>query len=144
MSSPRVGNPRVGVSASCPVTMYTVAQKMHHWLQQVQKGTALVSLQLQQMLTDFTHSTSVSILADICRHFHTHISTSISCPLSTCVYRRHQLRSGGFCWSKVSSPVCPCWRQMVDSNYKEDARLLLNDITYTCLYTMYVGIFIPE
>jgi len=27
----------------------------------------------------------------------------------TCVSRHPQLRTGGFCWSKVSVPTCPCW-----------------------------------
>jgi len=33
---------------------------------------------------------------------------------STCASRRHaQLRTRGFCWSKLLLPACLCWRQLV-------------------------------
>ena len=50
---------------------------------------------------------------------------------STCVSRHTQLRTGGFCWSKVLLPTCPCWQQLVHFNYGADARVLLNRVTCT-------------
>jgi len=44
---------------------------------------------------------------------------------STSVSRHLQLRTGGFCWSKVLLPACPCWRQPVHSDYGEHAGFLL-------------------
>jgi len=49
---------------------------------------------------------------------------------STCVSQHPQLRTGGFCWSKVLLPACPCWRHLAHSNYGENARVFLNDVTW--------------
>jgi len=35
---------------------------------------------------------------------------------TTCISWHFQLRTGGFCWSKVSLPTCPCWQQLVHSD----------------------------
>jgi len=34
----------------------------------------------------------------------------------TCIRRHPQLRTGGFRWSKVLLPTCPCWQQLVYSD----------------------------
>ena len=41
-------------------------------------------------------------------------TTTILRPLyrTTYISRHPQLRTGGFCWSKVLLPTCPCWRQL--------------------------------
>jgi len=49
----------------------------------------------------------------------------------TCVSLHPQLRTGGFCSSNVLLPACPCWQQLVHSDYTEDAIVSLNDVTYT-------------
>jgi len=45
-------------------------------------------------------------------------TTTIFWPLyrTTCISQHPQLRTGGFCWSKILLPVCPCWRQLVHSD----------------------------
>jgi len=60
-------------------------------------------------------------------------STTVIWPLykSTCNSRHPQLRTGGFCWSKVSLSACPCWWQLVHAACGEDGRVLLNGVTYT-------------
>ena len=50
---------------------------------------------------------------------------------STCISRHLQLRTGGFCWCKVSLPACPCWRQPARSYWGEDAGVLLNSVVCT-------------
>jgi len=50
---------------------------------------------------------------------------------TTCISRHSQLRTGGFCWSKVLLPACRCWWQLAHSDYGEDARVLLNGVTCT-------------
>jgi len=49
----------------------------------------------------------------------------------TCVSRHPQLRTGGFCWSKVLLTICSCWQQLVHLNYGDDARVLHNGVTCT-------------
>jgi len=34
----------------------------------------------------------------------------------TCVSQHPQLRTRGFCWSKVLLPTCPCWQQLSHSD----------------------------
>jgi len=50
---------------------------------------------------------------------------------TTCVSWHPQLRTGGFCWSKVLLSACPCWWQLAHSDYGEDARVLLSGVTCT-------------
>ena len=54
--------------------------------------------------------------------------TTILWPLhrTICVSRHPQLRSRGFCWSKVLLRTCCCWHLA-----HLDARVLLNGVTYT-------------
>jgi len=54
---------------------------------------------------------TVSVLRDWQQHFYDHYGAFTFS--STGVYSQHpQLRTGGFCWSKVLLPACPCWRQL--------------------------------
>jgi len=48
-------------------------------------------------------------------------------PLS--LYQHPQLR--GLCRNKVLLSACPCWRQLLHSNYGEYTRALVNGFTYT-------------
>jgi len=66
----------------------------------------------------------------ICMHTFT---TTVLRPLyrTTCVSQHPQLRTGGFCWSKVLLPRRPCWRQLAHLDYGEDARVLLSGVTCT-------------
>jgi len=58
--------------------------------------------------------------------------TTVLWPLyrTTCVSRHPQLRTGGFCWSRVLLPTRPCWWQLAHLDSREYARVLLNGITY--------------
>ena len=58
---------------------------------------------------------------------------------STCNSQHFQLRTGGFCWCKVSLPTRSCWWQPAHSD-SEDAGVLLNSVIYT-VSTPYV--FVP-
>jgi len=56
--------------------------------------------------------------------------------MSTCVSQHLQLRTGVFCWCKVSLPACPCWRQQpAHSDYREDAGVLPQQCLH-CLCTL--------
>ena len=46
---------------------------------------------------------------------------------STFVSRKLLLWTVRFCWSKVSRPMCPCCQQLVHSDQRDDAKVLLND-----------------
>jgi len=61
-------------------------------------------------------SASMSRLGQ-CINTATTTTTTILQPLyrKTCINRHLQLRTGGFCWSKVLLPACPCWWQLVHS-----------------------------
>jgi len=42
----------------------------------------------------------------------------------TCANQHPQLRTGGYCWSKVLLPTHPSWWQVAHSDYGKDARVL--------------------
>ena len=50
---------------------------------------------------------------------------------TACTSWHPRLRGGGFCWSKVLLSACPCWWQLVHSDYGSDARVLHNYVTCT-------------
>jgi len=50
----------------------------------------------------------------------------------------YQLRTGGFCWSRVllSHVACPCWWQLARSDEVGDARVLLIGVASTISFTV--------
>ena len=50
---------------------------------------------------------------------------------TTCVSLQHQLRTGGYYWSKVLLSACPCRWQLVHLDEGEDTKVLLNGVTCT-------------
>jgi len=45
---------------------------------------------------------------------------------TACVsWQAPELRTGGFCWSKILLPACPCWRQLVHSDWGGDTSLVV-------------------
>ena len=60
-------------------------------------------------------------------------NTTVIWPLyrTTCIGWHPELRTGGFCCSKVLLPACPCWQQLAHSYYAVD--------TNCCLYCICIG-----
>jgi len=70
---------------------------------------------------------------DYLTHILTHTNHTYFWPLykSTSVSQYPQLRTGGFCWTKVLLPTCSCRWQLANLDYAEDGRVLLNGVTNT-------------
>ena len=62
--------------------------------------------------------------------------TTILWPLytTTCVSWHPQLRTEGFCCSKVLVPPCPCWWHLARSDEEEDAGVLLGVTSTASVY----------
>jgi len=55
---------------------------------------------------------------------------------SICASQHPQLRTGEFYHRKILVPMHPCWQHIMHSDYGEDARVLLNGVTYTIPVTI--------
>ena len=51
------------------------------------------------------------------------------------------LRTGGFCWSEGLLPACPCWQQLVHSDWGEDAGVLLHCLRTWSVLHPFNGLF---
>jgi len=75
-----------------------------------------INLSLTYLLID-TYPLTYSPGTHIGHWKHIH-DTIILQPLyrSTCISQQPQLRTWGFCWSKVLLPICLCWQQLLHSD----------------------------
>ena len=65
--------------------------------------------------------------------------TTVLRPLyrTTCIGRHRQLRTGGFCWSKVLLPACPCWWQLAHSYWEKTLEFSSMEAPASSLYLLW-------